>query len=58
MVFCLYQDNSSPDQQIRIQLVSVPMYGILTRGLSPQDHQELAEYSTFTMEDINKQRIR
>jgi hypothetical protein len=34
------------------------MYGLLTRGLSPQDQQELAEYSTFTMEDINKQRIR
>ncbi|KAJ3603631.1 hypothetical protein NHX12_028376, partial [Muraenolepis orangiensis] len=47
-------DNSSPDQQIRVQLVSVPMYGILTRGLTPQDHQELAEYSTFTMEDINQ----
>ncbi|XP_059921872.1 extracellular matrix protein FRAS1 isoform X2 [Gadus macrocephalus] len=53
-----YTDNSSPDQQIRIQLVSVPMYGLLTRGLSPQDQQELAEYSTFTMEDINKQHIR
>uniref|UniRef100_A0A8C4Z636 Fraser extracellular matrix complex subunit 1 n=1 Tax=Gadus morhua TaxID=8049 RepID=A0A8C4Z636_GADMO len=53
-----YTDNSSPDQQIRIQLVSAPMYGLLTRGLSPQDQQELAEYSTFTMEDINKQRIR
>ncbi|KAG7271527.1 hypothetical protein CRUP_007516 [Coryphaenoides rupestris] len=34
------------------------MYGILAKGLSPQAHQELAEYSTFTMEDINKQRIR
>ncbi|KAG7278005.1 hypothetical protein CRUP_020321, partial [Coryphaenoides rupestris] len=53
-----YTDNSSPDQQIRIQLISVPMYGILAKGLSPQAHQELAEYSTFTMEDINKQRIR
>lgn len=48
----------SPDEQIRIQLVSVPMYGILTRSRSQQEHQELKEYSSFTMEDISKHRIR
>ncbi|KAM3867993.1 extracellular matrix organizing protein FRAS1 [Diretmus argenteus] len=52
-----YTDNASPDDQIRIQLVSVPMYGILTRSQS-QEHQELREYSSFTMEDISKHRIR
>ncbi|XP_071779938.2 extracellular matrix organizing protein FRAS1 [Centroberyx gerrardi] len=53
-----YTDTASPDEQIRIQLVSVPMYGILTRSQSQQEHQELREYSSFTMEDINKHRIR
>lgn len=52
------QDDSSPDDQIRLQLVSVPMYGILTRSQSQQEHQELREYSSVTMEDINKHRIR
>ncbi|XP_029366253.1 extracellular matrix organizing protein FRAS1 isoform X2 [Echeneis naucrates] len=53
-----YTDNTSPDDQIRIQLVSVPMYGILTRSQSQQEHQELREYSSFTMEDIKQHRIR
>ncbi|XP_056136283.1 extracellular matrix protein FRAS1 [Lampris incognitus] len=53
-----FTDDVSPDDQIRIQLVSVPMYGILTRSQSPQEQQELREYSSFTMEDIGKQRIR
>ncbi|XP_051278840.1 extracellular matrix protein FRAS1 isoform X2 [Dicentrarchus labrax] len=53
-----YTDNTSPDDQIQIQLVSVPMYGILTRSQSQQEHQELREYSSFTMEDISKHRIR
>uniref|UniRef100_A0A3Q3IUW6 VWFC domain-containing protein n=1 Tax=Monopterus albus TaxID=43700 RepID=A0A3Q3IUW6_MONAL len=53
-----YTDKTSPDEHIRIQLVSVPMYGILTRSQSQQEHQELREYSSFTMEDINKHRIR
>lgn len=48
----------SPDDQIQIQLVVVPMYGILTKSQSQQEHQELREYSSFTMEDINKHRIR
>lgn len=56
--FSAPQDNSSPDDQIQIQLVSVPMYGILTRSQSQQEPQELREYSSFTMEDINKQRVR
>ncbi|XP_036955362.1 extracellular matrix protein FRAS1 isoform X2 [Acanthopagrus latus] len=53
-----YTDNTSPDEQIQIQLVSVPMYGILTRSQSQQEHQELREYSSFTMEDISEHRIR
>ncbi|XP_038647741.1 extracellular matrix protein FRAS1 [Scyliorhinus canicula] len=48
-----YIDNNSPDNKIRIQLISLPMYGILTNG-----DEELLEFSTFTMEDINNQRIR
>ncbi|KAK5909396.1 hypothetical protein CesoFtcFv8_003328 [Champsocephalus esox] len=53
-----YTDNTSPDNQIQIQLVSVPMYGLLTRSHSQQEHQELREYSSFTMEDISKHQIR
>ncbi|KAK7933746.1 hypothetical protein WMY93_004642 [Mugilogobius chulae] len=53
-----YTDDLSPDAEIRIQLVSVPMYGILTRSESQQRHEELQEYSSFNMDDINKQRIR
>ncbi|CAG09631.1 unnamed protein product, partial [Tetraodon nigroviridis] len=53
-----YTDDASPDEQIQIQLVSVPMYGILTRSQSQQEHQELREYSSFTMEDVNALRIR
>lgn len=58
IMFCLLQDNASPDEQIQIQLVSVPMYGILTRSQSQQEPLELREYSSFTMEDINTLRIR
>lgn len=53
-----FTDNSSPDDQIQMQLVSVPMYGIVTRSQSQQEPQELREYSSFTMEDISKQRVR
>uniref|UniRef100_A0A3Q2PFS0 Fraser extracellular matrix complex subunit 1 n=1 Tax=Fundulus heteroclitus TaxID=8078 RepID=A0A3Q2PFS0_FUNHE len=53
-----YTDNASPDDQIHIQLVSVPMYGLLTRTLSQQEPQELREYSSFTQEDVNLHRIR
>lgn len=56
--YCCCQDNASPDEQIQMQLVSVPMYGILTRSQSQQEHQELREYSSFTMDDINKLTIR
>lgn len=56
--FFVSQDNASPDEQIQIQLVSVPMYGLLTRSQSQQEHQELREYASFTMEDINALRIR
>ncbi|TNM90093.1 hypothetical protein fugu_004327 [Takifugu bimaculatus] len=52
------EDNASPDEQIQIQLVSVPMYGVLTRSQSQQEPLELREYSSFTMEDINMLRIR
>ncbi|XP_048099370.1 extracellular matrix protein FRAS1 [Alosa alosa] len=53
-----YKDDSSPDEKIRIQLVSVPMYGILTRSSAASDPEELSEYSSFTMEDVNRRRIR
>uniref|UniRef100_A0A8D0CH89 Fraser extracellular matrix complex subunit 1 n=1 Tax=Scleropages formosus TaxID=113540 RepID=A0A8D0CH89_SCLFO len=53
-----YVDNSSSDEQIRIQLVSVPMYGILTLADSPSHHKELMKDSFFTMEDINQKQIR
>ncbi|KAM7415601.1 hypothetical protein PAMA_017903 [Pampus argenteus] len=53
-----YTDNTSPDNQIQIQLVSVPMYGILTRTQVQQEPQELREYSSFNMEDISEHRIR
>ncbi|XP_077417485.1 extracellular matrix organizing protein FRAS1 isoform X1 [Vanacampus margaritifer] len=53
-----YTDDSSADEQIGIQLVSVPMYGILTRTPDQQEPQELREYSTFSMDDINRGTIR
>ncbi|KAL2092359.1 hypothetical protein ACEWY4_012157 [Coilia grayii] len=53
-----YKDDVSPDDKIRIQLVSVPMYGILARSGAATDPEELSEYSSFTMEDINRHRIR
>ncbi|KAF7205299.1 extracellular matrix organizing protein FRAS1 isoform X2 [Nothobranchius furzeri] len=53
-----YTDKTSPDDEIHIQLVSVPMYGNLTRTESQQEPQQLKEYSSFTMEDINTQKIR
>ncbi|XP_046698206.1 extracellular matrix protein FRAS1 [Silurus meridionalis] len=53
-----YVDNDSSDNKIRIQLVSVPMYGILTKTNSASDHEELNEYSSFSMEDINHHKIR
>ncbi|XP_031671093.1 extracellular matrix protein FRAS1-like [Oncorhynchus kisutch] len=53
-----YTSDTSPDEKIRIQLVSVPMYGILTRTGSDSDHQDMTEYSSFTVDDINKHRIR
>ncbi|KAM9823010.1 extracellular matrix organizing protein FRAS1 [Syngnathus typhle] len=53
-----YTDDASRDEQIRIQLVSVPMYGILSRTRDQREPQELKEYSTFTMDDINRGTIR
>ncbi|XP_034152338.1 extracellular matrix protein FRAS1 isoform X3 [Esox lucius] len=53
-----YISDTTPDEKIRIQLVSVPMYGTLTSTGSDQNHQEMTEYSSFTMDDINKHRIR
>lgn len=52
------QDNKSPDEQIRFQIVSTPMYGILTRTDSASHHKELTEYSIFSMADINEHSIR
>ncbi|XP_061439271.1 extracellular matrix organizing protein FRAS1 isoform X3 [Rhineura floridana] len=49
-----YTDNNSPDSKIRVQLISLPMYGTLVR-IIPGQHSEVYN---FTMEDINNQRIR
>ncbi|XP_053317651.1 extracellular matrix organizing protein FRAS1 [Spea bombifrons] len=53
-----YMDNNSPDSKIRIQLVSLPMYGLLTKAEPGEDAEELSEFSFFTMEDIDKQKIK
>ncbi|XP_029456255.1 extracellular matrix protein FRAS1 isoform X2 [Rhinatrema bivittatum] len=53
-----YVDSTSPDAKIRIQLISLPMYGVLTRTEPPQAAEELSESSVFTMEDINTLKIR
>ncbi|XP_023814674.1 extracellular matrix protein FRAS1 isoform X2 [Oryzias latipes] len=53
-----YSDDTSSDEQIVLQLVSAPMYGILTRSQAQQEPRELREYSSFTMEDIDMHRIR
>uniref|UniRef100_A0A3P9GZH8 Fraser extracellular matrix complex subunit 1 n=1 Tax=Oryzias latipes TaxID=8090 RepID=A0A3P9GZH8_ORYLA len=53
-----YSDDTSSDDQIVLQLVSAPMYGILTRSQAQQEPRELREYSSFTMEDIDMHRIR
>ncbi|KAJ8339232.1 hypothetical protein SKAU_G00360180 [Synaphobranchus kaupii] len=53
-----YMDNDSPDEVITIQLVSVPVYGILTRTTPISHLEKLRELSTFTMDDINHHRIR
>ncbi|KAJ7419121.1 hypothetical protein WISP_55751 [Willisornis vidua] len=51
-----YTDNSSPDSEIRIQLISLPAYGTLLWMAGSQD-EELSKVYNFTMEDINSQRI-
>nr|XP_056711523.1 LOW QUALITY PROTEIN: extracellular matrix organizing protein FRAS1 [Euleptes europaea] len=53
-----YMDNNSPDSEIRIQLISLPMYGTLLRITPGQHSEEFSEVYNFTMEDINNQRIR
>uniref|UniRef100_A0A672MQB1 Extracellular matrix protein FRAS1-like n=1 Tax=Sinocyclocheilus grahami TaxID=75366 RepID=A0A672MQB1_SINGR len=53
-----YVDDESPDERVFMQLVSVPMYGILTKTKAETNHEELSEYSSFTMEDINNHKIR
>ncbi|XP_025062352.1 extracellular matrix protein FRAS1 isoform X12 [Alligator sinensis] len=52
-----YIDNNSPDSEITIQLISLPMYGTLLRA-SGLYNGELVEVYNFTMEDINNQKIR
>nr|XP_023408991.1 extracellular matrix protein FRAS1 [Loxodonta africana] len=52
-----YLDDSSPDPEIWIQLISLPMYGALLRTSGPEV-EELSEMSNFTMEDINNNKIR
>ncbi|XP_044284420.1 extracellular matrix organizing protein FRAS1 [Varanus komodoensis] len=53
-----YTDNNSPDSEIRIQLISVPIYGSLMRITSEEPSGEFSEVYNFTMEDINNQQIR
>ncbi|XP_035245707.1 extracellular matrix protein FRAS1-like isoform X1 [Anguilla anguilla] len=53
-----YVDDDSPDDMIRIQLVSVPMYGTLNRTTPSSHLEELRELSVFTMDDINCHMIR
>ncbi|MEE6460302.1 hypothetical protein FKM82_000916 [Ascaphus truei] len=53
-----YMDNNSADSKIRIQLVSLPMYGVLTKAKSGLATEELSEFSFFTMEDINNQKMK
>ncbi|XP_066488376.1 extracellular matrix organizing protein FRAS1 [Tiliqua scincoides] len=53
-----YTDNNSPDSKIRIQLISLLMYGTLVYVTPGQHSEEFSEVYNFTMEDINKQRIR
>ncbi|XP_071971616.1 extracellular matrix organizing protein FRAS1 [Engystomops pustulosus] len=53
-----YTDGHSQDSKIRIQLVSLPMYGVLTKAKPGQVTEELAEFSFFTMEDINNRKIK
>ncbi|GAB1289869.1 Extracellular matrix organizing protein FRAS1 [Apodemus speciosus] len=52
-----YVDDSSPDPEIRIQLSSLPLYGVLLQT-SGADVTELSGDSNFTMEDINNENIR
>ncbi|XP_076999177.1 extracellular matrix organizing protein FRAS1 isoform X1 [Tamandua tetradactyla] len=52
-----YVDDSSPDQEIWIQLTSLPTYGALLRS-SGTEVEEFSEISNFTMEDINNEKIR
>ncbi|KAG8454257.1 hypothetical protein GDO86_000773 [Hymenochirus boettgeri] len=53
-----YMDNNSPDSSVKIQLVSLPMYGILTKTKPGHEAEELSEFSSFTMEDINNESIK
>ncbi|XP_043916303.1 extracellular matrix organizing protein FRAS1-like [Protopterus annectens] len=53
-----YVDDRSPDTEIRIHLISLPMYGVLTKSDSGQVFEQLSQSSAFTMEDINKKKIR
>ncbi|XP_077332215.1 extracellular matrix organizing protein FRAS1 [Lithobates pipiens] len=53
-----YMDKNSHDSKIRIQLISLPMYGVLTKAKSGQAAEELSEFSFFTMEDINSRKIK
>ncbi|XP_053108034.1 extracellular matrix organizing protein FRAS1 isoform X2 [Hemicordylus capensis] len=53
-----YIDDNSPDSMIRVQLISLPMYGTLVCITPGQHSGEFSEVYNFTMEDINSQRIR
>lgn len=57
-LFVSKQDKNSHDSKIRIQLISLPMYGVLTKAKLGQAAEELSEFSFFTMEDINSRKIK
>ncbi|KPP66085.1 hypothetical protein Z043_115451, partial [Scleropages formosus] len=52
-----YMDDNSPDDKIIFQLVLLPKHGFLTNNDCVSGHGELRENSSFTMEDVNNNRI-
>ncbi|CAN0438603.1 unnamed protein product [Lampetra planeri] len=53
-----YSAGDSPAGQVRFMLTSVPMYGLLVISAAPGVEHELSDFSIFSMEDINGNRIK
>uniref|UniRef100_S4RN57 Fraser extracellular matrix complex subunit 1 n=1 Tax=Petromyzon marinus TaxID=7757 RepID=S4RN57_PETMA len=53
-----YSAGDSPAGQVRFMLTSVPMYGLLVISGAPGVEHELSDFSIFSMEDINGNRIK